>query len=241
MVFKDLKGLKANKIIPILVILFVIVVSAVYYLQFKVQPQPTMTTTTSAVTTSSTTTTTAPPTGDLMIAVKDVQHKIVGDGYMTGLNLTINAIEVHFVGQKDENDTGEWITVFNGTKSVDLLAYTDIIAIVGEKELNPGKYTQIRFDLGDGYIKIYDAFYQNIYNKTYPLVVPSNELKLIHPFTIDAGKTLVITADFNVDKIVTRPGGVYSLRPVEKTLADYVNVSEQILEKGQIPDNSRVV
>lgn len=170
----------------------------------------------------------APSTGTVIVLVKDVPHKLPGLGTVTALNLTIKTVEVHSTA----NETG-WITVFNGTKSFDLLEYTDVRAIIGEKELASGKYTQIRLGMIDGSIKIYNID-MNVFNKTYTLLVPSKELKLNHPFTIEENKTLALVLDFDVEGSVTRTADGYTLKQV-------IGILEEKLEKGQKPINSKEV
>jgi len=153
--------------------------------------------------------------GELVVAARDVQHKLTGGYTVTGLNLTIKSIQIHKTetNDTDENITAEnWITVFNGTKTFDLVEYSeDVIALLGEKELEPGKYTQIRLYISEADIKLYNTIVY-VWNKTYEAKVPSKVLKLIHPFTIEENKTLVLTLDFDVfnsfcDGTVCRKGG----------------------------------
>lgn len=183
-------------------------------------------------TTTTTTTIPLPTKGSLIIAVKDVPRKLSQIGTVYALNLTINSIEAHFVGT-DENVTGQWIVLFSGEKTFDLLQYTDVKAIISERELVTGKYTQIRLNLSDSTIKIYNlAMY--IYNKTYPLKVPSKELKLMHNFNIESNKTKVLTLDFDVEQSLQKTDQGYTLRPTVKIL-------EESLPKGQKPTNSTTV
>jgi hypothetical protein len=174
--------------------------------------------------------------GGLIIAVKDASKKLPQIGTVTGLNLTINSVEVHFVG-KDENvtgnETGKWIVFSSDTKTIDLLRYTDIRAIIGEQELAVGKYTQIRLNLSDSEIKIYNLN-MGIYNKTYPLKVPSKELKLVHNFNIEQNKTSVLTLDFDLEQSLKKTDQGYILSPTVKIL-------EESVETGQKPANSEEI
>lgn len=189
--------------------------------------------------------------GELVIAVKDVTHKLTGGYIVTGLNLTIKSIQIHKTetNDTDENITAaEWITVFNGTKKFDLVDYSeDLIALLGEKELEPGMYTQIRLYISEVDVKIYNSIVY-IWNKSYEAKVPSKVLKLIHPFTIEENKTIVLTLDFDIVKsfcegTVCRRDGQWIFRPTLKTdvgpLKD--GILEEILEKGRRPENSVVI
>jgi len=172
--------------------------------------------------------------GELIVAVKDVPQKLQQIGTIYSLYLTVNSVEAHFVGQNETgNSTGEWVVLFSGNKTFDLLQYSNISAIVGDEQLATGKYTQIRLNLSDSSIKIYNL-YMSIFNKTYPLRVPSKELKLIHNFYIEQNKTVVLTLDFDVGQSVGKEGLNYILRPTVKIL-------EEGLPKGQKPVNSTEV
>jgi len=167
--------------------------------------------------------------GTLIVALKDVQHKLPTIGTVTALDLTISSIKVHKANESNES----WITVFEGSKEIDLLLYTDVIAIVGEEELEVGKYTQIRLEIENASINITNPLIGIYKNKTYPMSIPSKELKLIHPFTVEENKTLVLTLDFDVEKSIIR-APEYMLKPVIKIL-------EESLEEEERPENSVIV
>lgn len=186
--------------------------------------------------------------GELVIAARDVQYKLTGGYTVTGLNLTIKSIQIHETetNDTDENITAEgWITIFNGTKTFDLIDYSeDVIALLGEKELDPGRYTQIRLYISEADVKIYNINV-DIYNKTYDAKVPSKVLKLIHPFTIEENKTLILTLDFDVvesfcDGPVCRQRGEWVFRPTLKTDVGpfHDGILEERLEKGQRPEKA---
>lgn len=186
--------------------------------------------------------------GELVIAARDVQHKLAGGYIVTGLNLTIKSIQVHKTGTNDtdENITASgWITIFNGTKTFDLVEYSgDVIALLGEKELEPGKYTQIRLYIAEADVKIYSIIV-SVFNKSYEAKVPSKVLKLIHPFTIEENKTLVLTLDFDVVKsfcegTICRKDGQWIFRPTLQTNVGPLNdgILEGTLEKGKRPEKA---
>lgn len=202
--------------------ILVIAIVAVFFLASYV-PTPEITTTTTTVPVAK---------GSLIVAIKDISHKLSQIGTVYTLNLTINSVEVHFVGAS-ENATDQWIVLFSGTKTFDLLQYTDVRAIIGEQELTTGKYTQIRLNLSDSTIKVYNPI-MYIFNKTFPLKVPSKELKLIYNFNIEQNKTTVLTLDFDVEKSVEKTDQGYILKPTVKIL-------EESLAKGRRPTNSTTV
>jgi hypothetical protein len=215
----------------------------VFAIAFAKMQFPEMVTTTTTIM-PTTTTTTAPATGTLMVAVKDANQKLSGLGQATSLILTIDSIQVHKTGtnETDENVTAEgWITIFSGSKTFDLLDYTDVRAVLGQKDLEPGKYTQVRLYINSASINITNTD-MYIKNKRYQMTVaangnlevPSNVLKLTNPFTIDQGKATVLTLDFDVPNSVTRAGTGYFLKPT-------IKITEETLEEGQTPANSVAV
>lgn len=185
-------------------------------------------------TTTQTTTTTQIPTtpkGTLLILVKDVIQKLPGLGKATALNITINSIQVHRlnISSEDKNVTEEgWITVFNGSKTLDLINFTDVSALIGEKELEEGEYAQIRLFISDASIKIYYPEF-SVFNKTYPVIVPSRVLRLVSQFDIEKDKTTVLTLDFDVPNSVIRTGEGYHLKPV-------IKITWEKFEKGFKPN-----
>ena len=236
------KSKTSQKTLFISVGIVAVIVIALAFVFSSVQP-PVQPTTTTVSTISPTTT--LPPTGTLLIAVKDVKQKLQGLGDATSLILTISSIQIHKTGSNstDENVTAEgWITIFSGSKTLDLLDYMDVKAIIGEKELEAGKYTQIRLYIVNATINITNTE-MYIKNKKYQMTiagsgkleVPSNVLKLNHPFTVEEGKTISLTLDFDVPQSVSRGGtGSYFLKPV-------IGIIEEKLEKGETPANSVVV
>ena len=176
-----------------------------------------------------------PANGNLIVAVKDDPVRLIGGNTILNLNLTIKSIQVHKVetNETDENITAsDWITIFNGTKVFDLLKFTDVTALIGEKELEPGKYTQIRLYISSAFVNVSSVINGFPFIRNYEATIPSKVLKLIHPFTIESGKTLVLTLDFDVENSITRPGGTWNFKPTIKT------VGETTLEKNQMPENS---
>ena len=178
--------------------------------------------------------------GNLIIAVKDVKQKLAGLGDATELLITIKSAQVHATKDPIENKSvvaSGWITIFEGEKSFDLLQFTNNIALIGEKELEPGNYTQIRLYVSSARIKIYSLDFA-IYNKTYPMYIPSNALKVVRPFTVQANKTTVLTLDFDVPRMVSRTSEGYTLGPTIKSITDEIKVIEQSVAIGEKPKNA---
>lgn len=192
------------------------------------------------IATQSTTTTSQSPIsgqGTVLVAIKDKSQRVDVVGTINELFITIKKIEVHFVNQNnDVNATGEWKTVFEGNKSVDLLTLTDLVGVIGQQNLPPGKYTQIRFSIEDVVFNVTNS-QLFIKNKRYSAMVlnssgvPSGELRFVHPFNVTAGKTTALIIDFDVQLSVKKTADGYMLQPV-------VKITDQILENGQKPENS---
>lgn len=180
--------------------------------------------------------------GNLLVAVKDVKQKLsqTGLGEATELFITISSIQVHSKNDTLENRSvvaSGWTTIFEGDKSFDLLQFIDNIALIAEKEVEPGSYTQIRLYVSNAQVKIDNPLF-GVVNKTYPMYIPSNALKVVRPFTVEANKTTVLTIDFDVPRMVTRTSQGYTFGPVLKGITDEVTVKEQMIEKGKKPENA---
>ncbi len=108
-----------------------------------------------------------------------------------------------------EEQTG-WIVFSEEEKTFDLIAIQDLQEILGEKELDPGKYTQIRL-LVKGAVLTIDGEEKEIR-------VPSGKIRLIHPFDIVANQTTTLLLDFDAEKSVVERGktGKYNLKPTIK-------------------------
>lgn len=96
---------------------------------------------------------------------------------------------------------------------VDLLTLKDRLADLGLAELPAGKYTQIRLKVTSAQVVLQDG-------STHGVKIPSGTLKLVHPFTIEAGSQTLMTLDFDAEKSVHKTGnGQYQMKPVIKVVA----------------------
>ncbi|HLC39318.1 MAG TPA: DUF4382 domain-containing protein [archaeon] len=175
--------------------------------------------------------------GTVLVAIKDSPKRVDVVGTLNELLITFSKVEVHFVGEDESaNATGEWMTVFEGSKRVDLLTLTDINGILGEKTLPAGKYTQVRLTIDDVAFNVTNTLV-NARNKRYPAIVvnasdvPSGELRFVRPFNVTEGKTSALIIDFNVERSATRTASGYTLKPV-------VQINVETLESGQQLANS---
>ncbi len=122
--------------------------------------------------------------------------------------ICVTRVEVHKAGS---DSTSGWLVINDSTRYFDLLQLTNGASVVlGDSSLPAGQYTQIRLFIGDGSYVIDQGIKQD-------LEVPSGSqsgLKLIHQFTIEAGKLYELLLDFNVEKsIVITGNGQYKLKP----------------------------
>ncbi len=218
--------------ISIIIVLIVVGLISLYYSLPQAFPPDTVRSTTTTLTT---TTTTLPPSiGGLIVAFKDESQRVPVVGTVNELMITVTNIDVHKTGEANDS----WINIFNGSKTLDLLLYTDVHAIVGERELDIGKYTQIRLVIDSATAKISNVIYSYV-NRTFDLSIPSKELKLVNEFDIEVNKTSVLTLDFDVPSILRRAdtGSGYELKltPVA------IKITEENIERGQRPNNTVAV
>jgi len=140
--------------------------------------------------------------------------------------ICVTRVEVHKAGS---DSTSGWFVINDSTRYFDLLLLTNgASAILGDTSLAPGKYTQIRLIIGDGCYVIDQGV-------KHDLEIPSGSqsgLKLIHQFTIEAGKLYELLLDFNVEKsIIITGNGKYKLKPTIRVMPVVISgsISGQVL------------
>lgn len=128
--------------------------------------------------------------------------------------VTISSVQVHLAGEEapDEETKAGWFTVAEAAQTFDLIALRDAEAFLGSAELEPGKYTQIRLSV--------DKAVATIDGAQHSLKVPSGRIKLVHPFTIEAGRTTKLTLDFDAQKSIHAAGKKYMMRPTIKVTVE---------------------
>jgi hypothetical protein len=107
---------------------------------------------------------------------------------------------------------GKWILFSSEEKTFDLMKLKSSEgskALIGEKKLDAGKYTQVRF-----VVKEVRAV---VNGETFDVEVPSNKLKLVKNFEVNAGKTTEMVIDFSPESLI-KSGDKYKLKPVIKLL-----------------------
>jgi len=171
-------------------------------------------------------------TGTLQLKITDKADNI------SSLVLTISEIRVHKATgeimanqsegrETNETDTAGWISVV-GSKTIDLIQVKDIKEILGETELEEGKYTQIRLLISNATA--------TIDGEAHELKIPSKGIKFIHPFEIESNHTTTLVIDFDADKSVVKADDKYILEPVVKIL----NEDETGFEKACIDSGGTV-
>ena len=136
-----------------------------------------------------------------------------GDLNITEALVTMSEVKVHYAGF-DENDTfGEWITIVNESQTFDLISLQNATELFGEANLSAGWYTQIRLSVDEALVTIDGV--------QYDLEISPSKVKLIKPWKITDGETLVLTLDFDVQKSVHETGnGKYIMEPTIKIIQD---------------------
>lgn len=124
----------------------------------------------------------------------------------------------------------------DGPRSIDLLSVqgTDFATLVTDEEIPLGEYTQLR-------VSVTEESYIEMEQGTFPLVVPSNELKL-DGFTAMANVTAAYTLEFDLRKSLVDPVGqpVIFLKPrgVRLVANTEVGVVEGTVAESLVLDES---
>ena len=118
---------------------------------------------------------------------------------VTSAIVYLTDIEVH----KVSDDTGEWISIIEVPPPFDLMdVLNGVEEILGSAIVGAGKYTQIRMYVEKVEVEI------AIDDTTVKITaeVPGEKLKIVRPFTVEAGVTTVLTLDFDGEKSLVLPG-----------------------------------
>jgi hypothetical protein len=131
------------------------------------------------------------------------------------VNIVVTEVAVH---QADEDSNGGWWVVNDSTATYDLIELTNgANAILADEQLPAGHYTQIRLYVGAGSNVVVDGV-------SYPLVIPSNSIKLNHQFDIEEGMLYELTLDFEAEESINQTGnGTYMLNPVIRVEANAIS------------------
>jgi len=158
------------------------------------------------------------PGGTLKVYVTDAPPR----EEVTSIMVTVSEIQVHKAVAEQEKDQqqsgtddqtqeqeqqqtqlgeGEWLTIelSDNTITFDLLEIKGVERFVGTSEVEEGKYTQVRLVIDKVQVELGSGGLQDA-------TLPSNELKIVHPFDVIEGETTALVIDFEADKMVTVTG-----------------------------------
>ena len=211
-------------IVSLLLVLLVLVACAKTGEPAKVAEQPGATPTPETTVEQPSTEVTAPTAGmgTLKLQITDAQ-KLYN---VTSLLLIVTKVEVHKAGSGEvceidgegvETCSGEgpdagWETFLDTPQSYDLIQIKDVKELLGSKDFEPGKYTQIRLTVQGSSI-----FIDGVQKK---LIIPSKEVKLVKSFDLVEGESTTLTLDFDVDKSIVGTGTSFIMRPVIKVIQE---------------------
>lgn len=155
-------------------------------------------------------------TGELRVALTDAP----ACGY-DEVNVTVERVRVHASSSANPGDGGWTDIAVNPPRRVDLLSLQNgVLVDLGQTTLPAGQYTQMRLVLasnGSGTPANYVVPSSGSMTPV-AMATPSAQqsgIKLIHGFTIEAGKTTGLVLDFDACKSIVRRGnGSYGLKPV---------------------------
>ena len=161
-------------------------------------------------------------TGTLVLKITDAPAEL----NISKAVVTISKVQVHMAGsgsnESGDNQTAEnesasaesgWFTVVEGPVEYDLVAIKDVKEVLGSKELEAGRYTQVRLSV--------DSALVTIDGKESNLEIPSSSVKLIRGFTIEANKTTTLTLDFDAQESIKLTGSdKYIMRPTIKIIQE---------------------
>lgn len=154
-------------------------------------------------------------TGRLVINVKDAP---VG---WTHINVTFSTVKVHEAGLDDNVTGGNNETDKNGTatddsgwhalemneQTLDLAALVNVSELLASGNVGIGKYTQIRIVVASVTGTMENGTLVNF-------KVPSGELKIVKPFTIESDSTTMLTVDIDLSKSIVNNNNGWTFKPV---------------------------
>ncbi|MFC1977477.1 DUF4382 domain-containing protein [Chloroflexota bacterium] len=126
--------------------------------------------------------------------------------------------------EQTQQREGGWIPVIGAPPSFDLMDVIGITEVLGSANVTAGKYTQIRMDVDRVEVVTVDG-------DNFTAEVPSGKLKIVGPFSVEAGGETTLTLDFDGEKSLIITGkGKALFKPVVKLLIE---------EKGKPEDKGK--
>ena len=157
--------------------------------------------------------------------------------YLTDAVAQYDAVNITFSEVSAHVDSA-WLVLSNQTQTVNLLEWNNgKTLLLGEAEVQAGKYTQLRLKMQDASI---------VWNgQTFPMNVPSGAqsgLKLLTKFDVAVGSTYEIVLDFDAERSVVvtgprnKPNG-FLLKPVIRAVAVALtgSISGDVLDPTNLP------
>ena len=150
----------------------------------------------------------------LLVTISEIKvHKANYEGIDDGNNTgnTINSS----VEEKEDSDGASWITIVEEEQVFNLIEIEDVVEFLGQAQLEPGKYTQIRLNVVNAVVTI---------NGTdHDMTIPSGEIKLVNEFDIVEGEATTLILDFDAYESVHQSGNKYIMRPTIRIIEDIGN------------------
>ena len=137
--------------------------------------------------------------------------------------VTVERVRVHQSTGANDNDGGWTDIAVTPARKVDLLSLQNgLLVDLGQTSLPAGQYTQTRLVLSPNGAGTPANYVVPTNGSMKPIATPSAQqsgLKLIHGFTIEAGKTTGLVLDFDACKSIVRRGnGSFGLKPVIRVM-----------------------
>jgi hypothetical protein len=140
--------------------------------------------------------------GKIQVYVTDAPSQNV-----TAIEIQASSIEAH-LSSANESD---WVTLVENPPVFDLMQVTGVNLLLGTANVTSGNYTQVRLGITSVTVTI------NGEKKSG--TVPSDKLKLVGNFSVEAGLATSISLDFDAEKsIIVTGNGEVMLKPVIKLL-----------------------
>lgn len=153
------------------------------------------------------------PSGPVVIASVGILEMRVTDAPAdyTAVWVTVSSIEVHRAGSDEESG---WETIIEDIRTFELLELRDgLEAVLGNKEIETGKYTQIRMMVENCTVTTTDG-------EIHEAKVPSDKVKIVGSFDIEEAEITVVTLDIDAYESVPPPknSGQFIFTPRVKVL-----------------------
>ena len=147
--------------------------------------------------------------GTLVLKITDAP----GEFNISEALVTMSEVRVHYAGINETNTTGEWITIVNESQTFDLIQLINVTDIFGTANLSAGWYTQIRLYVEQALVTIDGV--------QHDLEISPQHIKLIKPWRIVDGETLVLILDFDIQKSIHKTGNDrYKMKPTIKVIQE---------------------